>query len=292
MNQFNNYKSLINTTCILLNIFMKKSFKLNLKKLDGEKFREAEHRWIQVIQRGLGEDWKKKFRRLGVEKDNEGFIVVGRRLSEWFGRNGEVKTRLLIPHDNRFTYLYVKMIHEEDHSIDATIAKLRQIYWIPRLVKVVKNIKDKCVKCKKVDKRIIGQSMGPLPIDRLLPNPPFSVCVIDMFSPIIIRDNVKKRCRGKCYGVLFNCITCRTVYIDIADGYDTDSFLFCLRRFIAIRGYPQKIIFDRGSQLTSASKELKVGIGERYRLLEKKKDWSGSSLNQQMHLGRMDAVNP
>ena len=148
------------------------------------------------------------------------------------------------------------MIHEEDYSIDATIAKVRQIYWIPRLVKLVKHIKDRCIICKKSDKKIIGQLMGPLPIDRLIPNPPFSICAVDLFGLLMIRDSVKKRCRSKCYGVLFNCLTCRATYIDIAEGYDTESFLICLRRFIAIRGYPLKIISDRGSQLVSASKEL------------------------------------
>ena len=99
------------------------------------------------------------------------------------------------------------------------------------MVKLVKHIKDKCINCKKRDKQIIDQLMGSLPIDRLTPNPPFSICALDLFGPLIIRDSVKKRCRNKCYGVIFNCLTCRATYIDIAEGYDTDSFLICLCRF-------------------------------------------------------------
>ena len=149
----------------------------------------------------MGDNWAKQFQRLGAEKDNDGLIIVGRRLSEWFGQSWRPKTRILLPYDNRFTYLYVKMIHEEDHSIDATIAKVRQIYWIPGLVKLVKHIEDRCIICKKSDKKIIGQLMGPLPIDRLIPNPPFSICAVDLFGPLMI-DSVKKRCCSKFYGVL------------------------------------------------------------------------------------------
>ena len=49
----------------------------------------------------------------------------------------------------------------------------------------------------------------------------------------------------------------RAVHADITTGYDTDSFLVVLRRFTAIRGFPSMFYTDEGSQLTSASKELR-----------------------------------
>ncbi|XP_068245286.1 uncharacterized protein [Palaemon carinicauda] len=69
--------------------------------------------------------------------------------------------------------------------------------------------------------------------------------------------NVKKRTTGKAYGVIFNCIVTRAVYIDVVDGYDTYSFLKCFRRFTAVHGYHDTVHSDLGSQLVSASKELK-----------------------------------
>ena len=49
----------------------------------------------------------------------------------------------------------------------------------------------------------------------------------------------------------------RTVYVDISQDYSTDAFLMTLRRFATIHGRPQKIHSDRGSQLVSASNELR-----------------------------------
>ncbi|CAG2242061.1 unnamed protein product [Mytilus edulis] len=98
--------------------------------------------------------------------------------------------------------------------------------------------------------------MGMLPIERLQPAPAFYYCAVDLFGPFMIRDTVKKRTHGKAYGVLFNCLTTRAVYVDLAEGYDTSSFIMTLRRFVTVRGYPRKMISDSGSQLVAAGKEL------------------------------------
>ena len=64
----------------------------------------------------------------------------------------------------------------------------------------------------------------------------------------------------KCYGVIFTCLTTRALYLDIACGYDTESFLLVLRRFITLRGCPREVRFDTGSQLTCAGKEWKLSV--------------------------------
>ena len=74
-----------------------------------------------------------------------------------------------------------------------------------------------------------------LPIERMKPSQPFSNGGIDLFVPLEIREYV--RFYSKCYGVIFNCLASRAVYLDIAEGYSTDSFMICLRRFVAIRRY-------------------------------------------------------
>ena len=91
------------------------------------------------------------------------------------------------------------MVHKEDYTVDATIAKVRNGYWIPKLPKLVYKIKRQCITCRKREKWI-EQEMGVLPIERLKPSPPFANCGIDLFGPPKIRDNVKRRCFSKCYG--------------------------------------------------------------------------------------------
>ena len=73
---------------------------------------------------------------------------------------------------------------------------------------------------------------------------------------------MQKRVRGKCYGVIFACLTSRAVHVDVSKDYSTDSFLQVLTRFASIRGWPEKVFSDCGTQLVAASKELKEVIRE------------------------------
>ena len=49
----------------------------------------------------------------------------------------------------------------------------------------------------------------------------------------------------------------RAVHIEAIYGYDTNSFLIALSRFVSIQGWPQYIYSDPGSQLVKAERELK-----------------------------------
>ena len=99
--------------------------------------------------------------------------------------------------------------------------------------------------------------MGKLPEERLKPSPPWHYTGIDLFGPFKIRDEVKRRTYGKCYGVIFNCMCTRAVHLDLAPDYSTETFLLVLRRFVSLRGYPAKLYSDNGPQLVAADKELK-----------------------------------
>jgi hypothetical protein len=75
---------------------------------------------------------------------------------------------------------------------------------------------------------------------------------------LIIKDTVKKMTHGKGYGVLFNCLVFKAVYIDLAEGYDVGGFMMVLRRFVSIRGCPKEMISDARTQLVATGKELKT----------------------------------
>lgn len=89
--------------------------------------------------------------------------------------------------------------------------------------------------------------MGKFLIERLKFVFLWNFIVIDYFGFFKIKDEVKKRIFGKGYGVLFNCMGIRVVYIDIVFDYSIDKFLMVLRRFVLIRGYFFKLYFDNGS---------------------------------------------
>ena len=105
--------------------------------------------------------------------------------------------------------------------------------------------------------------MANLPRDRITPGkPPFTYVGVDFFGPFEVRQG---RSRVKRYGCLFTCLVVRAVHVEIAHSLDTDSMINALRRFISVRGRPEEIRSDQGTNFTSASKEMKAimsGIDE------------------------------
>ena len=101
----------------------------------------------------------------------------------------------------------------------------------------------------------MNQMMAPLPEDRLTPGEaPFTRVGIDYFGPLYTKVG---RSTPKRYGVIFTCLACRAVHLEVAHSLDTDSFLGAFSRFTARRGVPKVVISDNGTNLTAAEKELK-----------------------------------
>ena len=113
---------------------------------------------------------------------------------------------------------------------------------------MIQSVKLNCVTCKKLDKKLSGQVMGNLPKERLKPATSWYSTSIDLpvFGPFTIRDAVEKRTTSKAYGVIFNCIGTRAVYLDLGLDYSTESFLMMLCR-----------LCSNGAQLVAVSQELK-----------------------------------
>lgn len=243
--RFSNYQRMLRTTARVLKSLSSKSLSSIKIEPDANDIKEAELWWIKRIQATSLQDWSKRFNRLAPYLRADGVVRVGGRLCT---NNWNNKDFILMPREHLFTKLYVNHVHNSNHAgVESTLAKVQSKFWIPGIRRYVKLVRLRCVVCKKTDKQTEGQCMGPLPSERMDPAPPFYNCSCDIFGPLQIKDAVKKRTTGKAYGVVFNCLVTRAVYIDVAEGYDTESFLTTLRRFVAIHGFPKTMYSDSGS---------------------------------------------
>ena len=150
-----------------------------------------------------------------------------------------------MPTRHPLTRLFMIRAHKEcgHRDRDATLAHFRSKYWTAQL-------------CKLRDVKMESQAMGRLPEARLKQAPPFTYTMLDLFGPYAVRGEVQKRTTGKAYGLIFTDLASRAVHIEAVYGYDTASFLLALSRFASIRGWPQFMYSDPGSQLIGAEKEL------------------------------------
>ena len=92
---------------------------------------------------------------------------------------------------------------------------------------------DKCVKCRKLYKGTSLQQMADLPSDRVSHAATFSFSGVDFFGPFCVKEGRKVLIR---LGVLFTCLSCRAVHVEVANSLTTDSFLQVYRRFVTVRG--------------------------------------------------------
>ena len=257
--RFNCYYKMIRVTCRVLKALRCKSFKNILDHPKVSDINAAEILWVKSVQACYKSDWQVRFRRLGPMLDENGIILVGQRIAYWLKNNYNQSTYVLLPANDVFTILLVTSIHNTCHAgIETLLAKVQIKYWIPKVRNLLRSIQTRCITCRKLRKEVAGQIMGQLPEGRLKPSPAFTNTALDLFGPFSIKDSVKKRTKCKAYGVIFNCLSTRAVYLDLIDGYSTESFMDGFRRFISIRGCPRHIYSDCGSQLNAFNNELKI----------------------------------
>ena len=113
------------------------------------------------------------------------------------------------------------------------------------------------VTCRALRGRRQTQKMSDLPVDRAECSPPFTYCGVDLFGPFIVKE---RRSLIKRYGAIFTCLSSRAIHIEMAYTLSTDSFIQCLRKFIAIRGPIRLLRCDNGTNFFGANHELAQSI--------------------------------
>ena len=85
--------------------------------------------------------------------NEEGIITVGNRVSKWMETNWNRNEYILLPPKHPFTKLLILHFHNHDHSgVESTLVKLQGKFWVPGVRRLIKNVKSRCVMCRKIEK--------------------------------------------------------------------------------------------------------------------------------------------
>ena len=246
--RFSNVNSLVRTVARVLSVCSSRSIRKVKDTPNTEKVKEAWEFIVRSEQNQIMTDFQAgKFDSLRTFLDPNGIIHVGRRIQQ---------TVLLIP-KSQLVELLIKDAHEMGHGgVLHTASKVRTKVWVFHLLKLVKYILKKCTDCKIFNKNRAVQLKGAHTDERTQRSYPFSSICVDLFGPYEVKDCFKKTTVGKVYSVIFTCLFSRAVYLDIVLSYSTEKFLQTFRRFVTIRGYPEVIYSDSGTQLVGANRQL------------------------------------
>ncbi|XP_071942937.1 uncharacterized protein [Antedon mediterranea] len=170
--------------------------------------------------------------------DGNGLLRVGGRLKN--AGMAELDTHpIIIPGSHHVSDLIIQYYHAQvqHQGKHFTLGAIRSAgYWMVAEKRRVDSIISKCIQCRKRRGKELGQRMADLPAERLSMAPPFTYVGLDVFGPWIVssRKTRGSMARAKRWAVLFTCMSCRAIHIEITESMDTSSFINALRRFLAI----------------------------------------------------------
>ena len=132
-------------------------------------------------------------------------------------------------------------------------------YWIVGLSSLVSSIIYQCTMCRKLRRPCEAQKMADLPADRVEPAPPFTFVGCDVFGPFTVKEGRKSM---KKYGLLFTCLSSRSIHIELLDDLSSDSFIQSWRCFVSLRGNVQVLRCDNGTNFKGACTEITNAMSE------------------------------
>ena len=149
---------------------------------------------------------------------------------------------MIIHKNHPLSKLVIKHIHESNFHCgrEQTLSILKNKYWIPNVRGLIRKVITNCLHYRRVSATPNPPFMVDIPEERLQNNhKPFTNTGIDYFGPFYVKLSKATRSnagKGKRYGVIFTCMTTRTVNLEMSKDLSTDTFILSLKRFIARRG--------------------------------------------------------
>ena len=137
-------------------------------------------------------------------------------------------------------------------SVAETIARSKQFAWIVKPKDLAKKICFSCYECRKNRTKLQSQQMARLTEESSTICPPWTFISLDYAGPFIIRGEINKRSRAKCWIIVYICRSTKAVCLLPTSGYDTESFLVRHEEFVARKGQPKSIVSDRGTNLVKS----------------------------------------
>ncbi|GFT27619.1 integrase catalytic domain-containing protein [Trichonephila clavipes] len=214
---------------------------------------------IQYLGKGIPLPNSCKLLNLNPFLDDSGLLRVGGRLrNSLIPRNK--KHPMIILTNHNFTYIIINHFHilYFHKGAEATLANIRNSFWISSSRNVVKKILRTCITCRKVSAKGSQQLMADLPAARVTACRVFSQVGIDYCGPFQLKT-FSEKCRQirKAYICVFICFTVKAIHLEIVSDLTTEAFLAALKRFVARRGRPIEIHSDNGRNFVGANNELR-----------------------------------
>ncbi|XP_043284934.1 uncharacterized protein [Venturia canescens] len=214
---------------------------------------------LKILSAGQTLPKSHPFTRLTAFIDFHGTIRVGGRL-KLSALQPESKHSAIPPRDSPLARLLISDAHTRTlhGGTQATLAFLRQRYWIIGGRAPVRSFILRCVHCARFRAHRAQQLMGQLPSTRVTPARAFLFTGVDYAGPVSLgswRGRGHKTYKG--WLCIFVCFTTSAMHLEVVTDATTDTFIAAFRRFTGRRGHVHTLYSDCGKNFQGADAELR-----------------------------------
>ncbi|XP_068684256.1 uncharacterized protein [Montipora foliosa] len=209
----------------------------NTSPTSPEEFRESELQMFKWCQETININTVDQ--KLMSKPDEQGLLRAYRRLENIRSLPNEMRNPIILPKGLQMVDLLLKHLHaKRAHcGFKSLIYESTKRFWTVGVRKMAKQVTSKCVTCKKLRRKPMGQLMGQLPKLRVAAGfPAVSSTALDMFGPFQVK--VGRKTLKTAHVIIFTCMTTRAIHLKLVTDKSTDTFLMAFRRSASLRGHP------------------------------------------------------
>ena len=160
------------------------------------------------------------------------------------------------------TYSLIMYIHWEDSSychagVERTLNYVLKMIHVPNVRKIVKYIRETCLRCRYLLKRHYLPLSCNQSIYSLLRAPPFYACMCDVAGNFTAYDSVKRRVSRPAYFLVIVCMITGATSIGVLEDLSSSSVILALSRTAYRYGWPKYVLLDNAASL-KALQDAKV----------------------------------
>ncbi|GFX87420.1 integrase catalytic domain-containing protein [Trichonephila clavipes] len=178
------------------------------------------------------------------------FVILRARTKLSFREDTDnFKFPIILPNEHPVVHLMIVRKHEEimHAGVSIVMNHLRENFWILKARKLIRQIIQKCTRCKRFSAQKTEVAPSSLPKDMVSNSKIFQIVGVDLAEPLHLKD------KRKGWVVSF---TCAVFHFELITSLSTAEFLQYLRRFISRRGRPTIIYSDNGTYFVGTDSAL------------------------------------
>ena len=213
--------------------------------------------------------WKGKT----IEKNGilhyDGRIMEGQELVTKLEKFYDVEVlqfvRPVVDRHSPIAYSIMKYCHEKvlNHlTVPQTLRESRNIAFILKGRDLAKEVRERCVTCRRYRAKLVEVEMGKIHPNRLMIAPAFFNVQVDLFGPLTAICEHNHRSTVKVWGAVFKDPATGAIAVHCMASYNTVSFITAYTRFSARYGHPGVLYIDEGSQLIKACKTMEFSLAD------------------------------